>query len=61
MIIFFHFIGINRTGNLLVPNDDYCDFEDWMMPILDYMLEKQKKEVDVIINFLSLGIYLDSF
>lgn len=36
--------GINRTGNLLVPNDDYCDFEDWMMPILDYMLEKQKKE-----------------
>lgn len=54
-------LGINRTGNLLVPNDDYCDFEDWMMPILDYMLEKQKKEVDVIINFLSLGIYLDSF
>ena len=61
MIIFFYFIGINRTGNLLVPNDDYCDFEDWMMPILDYMLEKQKKEVDVIINCLSLGIYLDSF
>ena len=54
-------LGINRTGNLLVPNDDYCDFEDWMMPILDYMLEKQKKEVDVIINCLSLGIYLDSF
>lgn len=50
MIIFFHFIGINRTGNLLVPNDDYCDFEDWMMPILDYMLEKQKKEVDFEIN-----------
>lgn len=54
-------LGINRTGNLLVPNDDYCDFEDWMMPILDYMLEKQKKEVDVMINCLSLGIYLDSF
>ena len=54
-------LGINRTGNLLVPNDDYCDFEDWMMPILDYMLEKQKKEVDVIINCLSLGLYLDSF
>lgn len=39
--------GINRTGNLLVPNDDYCDFEDWMMPILDYMLEKQKKEGEI--------------
>lgn len=37
--------GLNRTGNLIVPNDDYCDFEDWIMPILDYMLEKQKKEV----------------
>ena len=39
--------GLNRTGNLIVPNDDYCDFEDWMMPILDSMLEKQKKEVSV--------------
>ena len=39
--------GINRTGNLLFPNDDYCDFEDWIMPILDYMLEKQKNEGEV--------------
>ncbi|TSK87538.1 Deoxyhypusine synthase [Bagarius yarrelli] len=29
--------GINRIGNLLVPNDNYCKFEDWMMPILDQM------------------------
>ncbi|XP_052243763.1 probable deoxyhypusine synthase isoform X2 [Dreissena polymorpha] len=34
--------GINRTGNLLVPNDNYCKFHDWMMPILDVMLEEQK-------------------
>ncbi len=27
--------GINRIGNLLVPNDNYCKFEDWIMPILD--------------------------
>ncbi|CAH1787126.1 unnamed protein product [Owenia fusiformis] len=36
--------GINRTGNLLVPNDNYCKFEDWIMPILDKMLEEQKQE-----------------
>ena len=21
--------GLNRIGNLLVPNDNYCKFEDW--------------------------------
>lgn len=36
--------GINRIGNLLVPNDNYCKFEDWLMPILDKMLEEQKSE-----------------
>uniref|UniRef100_A0A1B6I1W8 deoxyhypusine synthase n=1 Tax=Homalodisca liturata TaxID=320908 RepID=A0A1B6I1W8_9HEMI len=35
--------GLNRIGNLLVPNDNYCLFEDWIMPILDTMLEEQKK------------------
>jgi len=34
--------GINRIGNLLVPNDNYCKFEDWIMPILDKLLEEQK-------------------
>ncbi|XP_004363506.1 deoxyhypusine synthase [Capsaspora owczarzaki ATCC 30864] len=34
--------GLNRTGNLLVPNDNYCKFEDWLMPILDTMLAEQK-------------------
>lgn len=33
--------GINRIGNLLVPNDNYCKFEDWINPILDAMLEEQ--------------------
>lgn len=36
--------GINRIGNLLVPNDNYCKFEDWLMPILDQMLKEQKEE-----------------
>lgn len=36
--------GINRTGNLLVPNDNYCLFEDWLMPKLDAMLTEQKEK-----------------
>ena len=35
--------GINRIGNLLVPNNNYCVFEDWMTPILDAMLAEQKE------------------
>lgn len=34
--------GMNRIGNLVVPNDNYCKFEDWVMPILDTMLEEQE-------------------
>ncbi|KAG6919408.1 hypothetical protein DXG01_006291 [Tephrocybe rancida] len=34
--------GMNRIGNLVVPNDNYCKFEDWLMPILDTMLVEQK-------------------
>ncbi|KAI0043135.1 Deoxyhypusine synthase, partial [Auriscalpium vulgare] len=34
--------GMNRIGNLVVPNDNYCKFEDWLMPILDAMLAEQK-------------------
>lgn len=33
--------GMNRIGNLLVPNSNYCAFEDWVMPVLDAMLEDQ--------------------
>ncbi|GMM37086.1 deoxyhypusine synthase [Saccharomycopsis crataegensis] len=34
--------GMNRIGNLLVPNDNYCKFEEWIVPILDTMLEEQE-------------------
>ncbi|KAK1265826.1 Deoxyhypusine synthase [Acorus gramineus] len=36
--------ALNRIGNLLVPNDNYCKFEDWIMPILDQMLEEQNEK-----------------
>lgn len=35
--------GLNRIGNLIVPNDNYCKFEDWITPRLDYMREQQEK------------------
>ena len=37
--------GLNRIGNLLVPNDNYCKFENWIMPLFDQMLQEQSTEV----------------
>lgn len=36
--------GLNRIGNLLVPNDNYCKFEDWIIPVFDQMLKEQSQE-----------------
>ncbi|KMZ69259.1 Deoxyhypusine synthase [Zostera marina] len=36
--------GLNRIGNLLVPNENYCKFEDWVIPIFDKMLQEQLTE-----------------
>lgn len=33
--------GLNRVGNMLVPNSNYCKFEDWVMPILGSMATEQ--------------------
>ena len=33
--------GINRIGNLLVPNKNYCDFEDWVSPLIRRMHDEQ--------------------
>ena len=34
--------GMNRIGNLVVPNSNYCAFQDWVIPIFDAMLEEQE-------------------
>lgn len=39
--------GMNRIGNLIVPNANYCAFEDWVMPILDQMLAEQEATKDM--------------
>ncbi|GBG24773.1 Deoxyhypusine synthase [Hondaea fermentalgiana] len=36
--------GLNRIGNLLVPNDNYRKFDDWLTPILDVMYKEQKED-----------------
>ena len=36
--------GVNRIGNLLVPNGNYCLFEDWLSPILHTMTDEQVKD-----------------
>jgi deoxyhypusine synthase len=35
--------GINRIGNLLMPNNNYCLFEDFFNPILDQMVKEQEE------------------
>merc|ERR1719215_2181428 len=36
--------GLNRIANLLVPNENYCLFEDWLGPILNAMHDEQEKD-----------------
>jgi len=36
--------GINRIGNLLAPNDNYCKFEDWICAVLDQMHDEQDRD-----------------
>lgn len=36
--------GLNRIGNMLVPNSNYCAFEDWIMPIFEAMLAEQQEQ-----------------
>ena len=39
-------MGMNRIGNLVVPNSNYCAFEDWVVPILDQMLAEVEASKD---------------
>jgi len=40
--------GVNRTGNILVPNSRYVAFEKFMTPILERVLKKQKETGNII-------------
>jgi deoxyhypusine synthase len=39
--------ALNRIGNILVPNENYCKLEDWIMPIFKEMYEDQKKNNNI--------------
>lgn len=40
--------GINRAGNIFIPNSRYCSFEDFVIPVLEEIFEEQKKTGKVI-------------
>jgi len=40
--------GINRAGNILIPNSRYCDFEDFVIPILEEEYKKQKETEEIL-------------
>lgn len=40
--------GINRIGNIFVPNNKYIAFEDFFQPILEEIYEEQKKTGKII-------------
>lgn len=53
--------GFNRIGNMLVPNDNYCKFEDWVTPLINEMLKIQKEKGKIftpskIIKYLGKNI-----
>ena len=38
-----HEQGLNRVGNILVKNESYMNFEDWIAPVLVELYKKQKR------------------
>lgn len=40
--------GVNRAGNIFIPNSRYCGFEDFVMPILEELYKNQKKTGEII-------------
>jgi len=53
-----HEKGINRVGNLFINNESYMNFEDWIVPVLDKLYQKQPRwavsemlrEIGLILN-----------
>lgn len=40
--------GINRIGNIFVPNNRYVEFEEWLQPILEELYQEQRKTGRII-------------
>ncbi|MDI6738669.1 MAG: deoxyhypusine synthase, partial [Nanoarchaeota archaeon] len=47
--------GVNRAGNILIPNARYCRFEEFLTPILERAYKEQKKgKVISVSDFIKL-------
>ena len=48
---------------MIAPNNNYCLFEDWLMPVLDQMLVEQQREVrkSIFLIVCSSDLYIKSF
>ncbi|MEM4239593.1 MAG: deoxyhypusine synthase [Candidatus Woesearchaeota archaeon] len=40
--------GINRAGNIYIPNSRYCRFEDFLVPILEKLALEQKETGQIL-------------
>lgn len=40
--------GINRAGNIFIPNSRYCDFEDFIMPLLKKIYDEQIESGEIV-------------
>lgn len=40
--------GVNRIGNLVIPNDNYVKFEEWITPILEDLYKHQVETGEVM-------------
>jgi deoxyhypusine synthase len=40
--------GVNRAGNIFIPNSRYCKFEDFINPILEKLYKEQKETGKII-------------
>jgi deoxyhypusine synthase len=40
--------GINRVGNIFIPNSRYCAFEDFIIPIFEEFLKRQKETGQIV-------------
>ncbi len=46
--------GVNRIGNVLVPNSHYCRFEEWLLPVLEQFCKNNPKAMLTPSELISL-------
>lgn len=41
--------GINRAGNIFIPNDRYVEFEKFLQPVLGHFMKKQRETGEITV------------